>query len=308
MADVKLIEFDETIFRLPSCQTLHAHLHPQLSQWPSDEYVQHLRQLPHTHLCGFVRDDPTERRVIALAMYRIYLNTFDTVRFEVDDLIVAENERNQGFATRLVQHLIDQAKRGGGERILVHCDVSNTSAHRLLFRLGFSITVFQFVTDQTQSLPLPSSAELQVIDVTDENDETMWKDIQRVHRQLRPHLSEDFPTYCQQIRDICQSGPARLIVTQHRQEKTVLGLAVYRHTHRLQYSNYMYSYVDDLVTDEEQRSTGVGRSLLNYVKNEAEQSGIAKVLLDSGCQRGRAHRFYYRENFQLDQFGFALIF
>ena len=190
--------------------------------------------------------------------------------------------------------------------ILIHWDVSNTSAHRLLFRLGFSITVFQFVTDRTQSLPLPSSAELQVIDVTDETDETMWKDIQRVHRQLRTHLSEDFPTYRQQIRDICQSGPARLIVTQHRPENTILGLAVYRHTHRLQYSDYLY--VDDLVTAEDRRSTGVGRALLNYVKSQAEQSGIGKVLLDSGCQRGRAHRFYYRENFLLDQFGFALIF
>lgn len=306
MADVKLIEFDETILQLPSCLTLHAHLYPHLSQWKSDEYVQHLRKLRDTHLCGLVRQDQAEITVIALAMYRTYFTTYDTIRFEVDDLIVRENERNQGFGTRLVQHLIDQAKQRGGKMILIHCDLSNTIAHRLLFRLGLSIIVFQFVTDSIQSLPPLSTDDVEVLDITDENDEILWKETHQVHRQLRTHLSDDFQTYRQQMQTIFRSSPARLIVAQHRQKKAIMGLALYRHTHRLQYSDYIY--VDDLNTHEQQRSSGVGRSLLNYVKNQAQKSAIKNVILDSGCQRGRAHKFYYREGFQLDQFGFALFF
>jgi hypothetical protein len=30
--------------------------------------------------------------------------------------------------------------------------------------------------------------------------------------------------------------------------------------------------------------------------------------LDSGCQRGRAHKFYHREGFNINHFGFTIPF
>lgn len=300
----EIIPFDQTIFQLPSCLTVHAQLYPHLRQWTSDQYVDYLRRrTPHCQLCGVLRRTPSGPTVIALAMYRIFDTSFDTVRFEVDDLVVDENERNRGLATRLMQYLIDRAKPYGGKLILVHCDLTNTKAHRLLFRLGFSIVVFQFVLECNVS---SSDSTVQIVDVTDENDEEIWRAVQRVHRELRPHLSEDFYNYREQMRTICQQGPAKFIVARDYQEKQVLGLAVYRQTHRMQYSDHIY--VDDLVSTEQQRSRGVGKSLINFIKAKGEKLGIKRIILDSGCQRGQAHKFYYREGFQLDQFGFGLSF
>ena len=54
-------------------------------------------------------------------------------------------------------------------------------------------------------------------------------------------------------------------------------------------------YVDDLVTDERERSKGRGRALLDWLKAEARALGCAQLHLDSGVQREQAHRFYFRE-------------
>jgi GNAT superfamily N-acetyltransferase len=74
----------------------------------------------------------------------------------------------------------------------------------------------------------------------------------------------------------------------------------------IKYSKHIYC--DDLVTDETKRSLGVGRSLMNYMKQEAIKLGLDKITLDSGCQRGRPHKFYHREGFHIDQFKFTLLF
>jgi GNAT superfamily N-acetyltransferase len=54
-------------------------------------------------------------------------------------------------------------------------------------------------------------------------------------------------------------------------------------------------YVDDLVTTADTRSGGVGQALLTELRRRANAAGCTKLDLDSGVQRGRAHRFYFRE-------------
>jgi len=54
-------------------------------------------------------------------------------------------------------------------------------------------------------------------------------------------------------------------------------------------------YVDDLSTDEQHRSKGYGKLLLDWLKAEAKAHGCEQLHLDSGVQRERAHRFYCRE-------------
>ncbi|CAF3268974.1 unnamed protein product, partial [Rotaria sp. Silwood2] len=55
------------------------------------------------------------------------------------------------------------------------------------------------------------------------------------------------------------------------------------------------------ITNENSRSLGVGRCLINYMKNVGNTLGIDKLILDSGCERGRAHKFYYREGFIINR-------
>jgi len=58
-------------------------------------------------------------------------------------------------------------------------------------------------------------------------------------------------------------------------------------------------YVDDLVTDEKQRSKGVGKALIAFVKNFAKRAGATFLDLDSGTHRHQAHKFYFREGFHI---------
>ena len=64
-------------------------------------------------------------------------------------------------------------------------------------------------------------------------------------------------------------------------------------------------YVDDLVTAEDARSTGAGASMLRWLEDEARSSSCTQVHLDSGVQRGRAHKFYMREGMTISAYHFV---
>jgi len=64
-------------------------------------------------------------------------------------------------------------------------------------------------------------------------------------------------------------------------------------------------YVDDLVTDEAQRSRGYGKAMLDWLQAHARDAGCATFSLDSGTQRREAHAFYFREGMRVTSFHFA---
>jgi GNAT superfamily N-acetyltransferase len=64
-------------------------------------------------------------------------------------------------------------------------------------------------------------------------------------------------------------------------------------------------YVDDLVTDETRRSTGVGKALLDHLQGIARAAGCSMFTLDSGVQREKAHKFYFREGMVVAGFHFS---
>ena len=230
MSDDIVVPFDENVLRSPSCQSIHAQLRPSLNEFTTDAYVQYLQEKSQLHLCGILRKTASDSRILAVAAYRSFLTTFDTVRFELDDLVVDENERSQGLGTRLFHYLVEQAKERGASSMLVHCDPTRTNAHRFFFRLGFTIIVFEFSVDQLQALD--SNDRIEIIDITDlpeKENERLLMQAQDVHRQLRPHLPKEPQAYIRQVREICRTGPARLLIAMDREErKNVFGLAVYR--------------------------------------------------------------------------------
>jgi GNAT superfamily N-acetyltransferase len=65
-------------------------------------------------------------------------------------------------------------------------------------------------------------------------------------------------------------------------------------------------YVDDLVTDEAQRSKGYGRALLEFLKAHALEHGCRELHLDSGVQRAEAHAFYFREGLRIASHHFQM--
>lgn len=64
-------------------------------------------------------------------------------------------------------------------------------------------------------------------------------------------------------------------------------------------------YVDDLVTRSTDRSRGFGGRLLASLVADANAAGCSVIDLDSGVQRGDAHRFYMREGFTIASFRFV---
>lgn len=118
-----------------------------------------------------------------------------------------------------------------------------------------------------------------------------------VHRQLRPNLPAD---YASTMRAIFDFGGRMTMAIQDGQ---VVGVAVWRLM--LKTVGGLELYVDDLITDEQQRSTGVGSTLLHWLEGEARRRGCAVLSLDSGTQRHRAHRFYFREGMAATSFHFV---
>jgi GNAT superfamily N-acetyltransferase len=122
---------------------------------------------------------------------------------------------------------------------------------------------------------------------------------ERVHLQLRPHLAGN---YVGRMREVIAAG-AEMAVALAGGE--VAGVAVYRMLERTFSGREMYC--DDLVTDETQRSTGVGHALMEHMRSLCAKRGCDAFTLDSGVQRNQAHRFYYREGMTITSFHFTQV-
>jgi GNAT superfamily N-acetyltransferase len=86
-------------------------------------------------------------------------------------------------------------------------------------------------------------------------------------------------------------------------EGEVRAIALWRYFHTT-YAGYRLE-VDDLVTDERQRSKGYGATLLSWVEAQAKAMGCDVVTLNSGTHRIHAHRFYFRQRYAISAFHFG---
>ncbi len=118
-----------------------------------------------------------------------------------------------------------------------------------------------------------------------------------IHRQLRPNLPAE---YAKRMIDIFSTGVEMWVAIEG---EAVLGVAVFRIIENTHAGRKIY--VDDLVTDETKRSTGVGKLLLDGLTEEARKRDCQTIDLDSGTHRTDAHRFYFRERMVVKVFGFT---
>jgi GNAT superfamily N-acetyltransferase len=106
--------------------------------------------------------------------------------------------------------------------------------------------------------------------------------------QLRPHLVRE--NFLDLVRLQMKEG-FQLVFLRHRGKAAAV--AGIRLINNLAWGRFIY--VDDLVTDEKLRSTGLGKRLIRGLMTEARAYGCNRFELDSGVQRFGAHRFYLRE-------------
>ena len=141
-----------------------------------------------------------------------------------------------------------------------------------------------------------------VVPVTDERGAIVRPELlaaaESVHRQLRPQLP---PDYLKRMQEVFASGAEMAVATVGGQ---VAGITVFRVLEKTYSGRELYC--DDLVTDERQRSTGVGHALIAYMEEVVKGRRCDAFTLDSGTQREQAHKFYFREGMTVTAFHFTM--
>ena len=119
-----------------------------------------------------------------------------------------------------------------------------------------------------------------------------------VMRQLRPRIAPD--EYLSTVRRMMQTDGYHLAALY--EDGIVRAVAGYRFIEMLYCGKIMY--VDDLNTDEQARSKGHGKTLMDWLKTAARERGCGQLHLDSGVQRESTHRFYFRERLTINSYHF----
>lgn len=142
--------------------------------------------------------------------------------------------------------------------------------------------------------------EMRVQVITDDSgavSEPVWlKRAESVHRQLRPQLPAD---YVSRLTAVFATGGRMAAVIEADE---VVCVALWRLIENTYEGRRLY--VDDLVSDEVRRSQGAGKLMLDWLETKAISLGCDVLALDSGVQRQRAHRFYFREGMHISSYCF----
>ena len=138
-----------------------------------------------------------------------------------------------------------------------------------------------------------------IVKIIDSNSGEEFKAACRVMGELRINCTED--ELANKI-TIQMADGYHLIAAMTDQH--VSGVAGFWMGHKLAWGKHIY--VDDLVTSERYRSTGVGTELLNWIKEFAVANSCSQLHLDSGVQRFAAHKFYLRNDFRIASHHFSV--
>lgn len=106
--------------------------------------------------------------------------------------------------------------------------------------------------------------------------------------QLRTEIKED--KFLSIVRKQYKRGYQ---LTAIKSDGAVVAVAGFHFQENLAWGKHLY--IEDICTDENQRSVGVGHMLLNWLLETARENSCEQLHLDSGIQRKDAHRFYERE-------------
>jgi GNAT superfamily N-acetyltransferase len=122
---------------LVHAERVHRQLRPHLPVGYADKMA---RVLKDARMVLAVKGDA----VLGLAVYRWHENTFDGLKFYVDDLVTEEVHRSEGVGHALVAHLEKVAKDLGANGVALDSGTQRTQAHKFYFREGFVIPAFNF--------------------------------------------------------------------------------------------------------------------------------------------------------------------
>ncbi|MDH6119568.1 GNAT family N-acetyltransferase [Kitasatospora sp. GAS204B] len=139
--------------------------------------------------------------------------------------------------------------------------------------------------------------ELIVCDVTPDQVE-LERDVAPLIRLLRPGLGRaEFATFAAEAH-----AQGLVFTAAYDPRGRCRAVAAHR---MLATSRGRLLLVDDLVTDPDARSGGVGTRLLAELEERARRAGCVRVELDSGVANHGAHRFYHARRMAIVALHFA---
>ena len=122
---------------LPRAEAVHRQLRPHL---PADYAAKMARVLDGARMALAVEGDA----VLGLAVYRWHENTFDGLKFYIDDLVTDDVRRSKGVGRALIAHLENVARGLGASGLVLDSGTQRTQAHKFYFREGFVVPAFNF--------------------------------------------------------------------------------------------------------------------------------------------------------------------
>ena len=122
---------------LARAEAVHRQLRPHL---PADYAAKMARVLDSARMALVVEGEI----VLGLAVYRWHENTFDGLKFYIDDLVTDDARRSEGVGHALITHLAEVAKKLGAGGLVLDSGTQRTQAHKFYFREGFVIPAFNF--------------------------------------------------------------------------------------------------------------------------------------------------------------------
>ncbi len=122
---------------LARAEAVHRELRPHL---PVDYLEKMRRVLSEARMALAVEGE----EVLGLAVCRWHEDTFNGVKFYVDDLVITEKKRSRGVGKALLAHLEAIARGVGAEGMVLDSGTQRLQAHKFYFREGFVIPSFNF--------------------------------------------------------------------------------------------------------------------------------------------------------------------
>lgn len=83
-------------------------------------------------------------QVVSIAGYRIFSMLYLGKQLYIDDLSTLQSVRGQGFASRILNHLYEIARKNNCETVQLDSGPTRQVAHKLYFNEGFTITSHHF--------------------------------------------------------------------------------------------------------------------------------------------------------------------
>lgn len=116
-------------------------------------------------------------------------------------------------------------------------------------------------------------------------------------KQLNPKLEKD--SYSEMLNAMLKNG-YRMIAA--FKENECVGVSGFWIATKIYSGKYVE--LDNVITDENYRSKGIGKLLSDWIIEEAKKQRCKVAMLDAYVENYKGHRFYFREGFTVRGFHF----